>query len=454
MKIKAALPACLEYPLFSPVADDGLPVRHRALHGGRGSAKSHGFARALLVRGFLKPERILCAREIQKSIEGSVKALLDDLIPQMGFGPTNGDGFYQSLQYEIRARNGTSIDFTGLRTNIDSVKSTEGVTIAYVNEARTVSQNSIKVLTPTIRAVGSEIWWDWNPENDTDPVDVMFRGGTPPPGSIVREVNYTENPWFGEPLKSEMEWDKARDPEKYAHVWLGGYKTSSEARVFRNWREEEFETPHDAIFRFGADWGFGADPSVLVRAFLDGRTLYIDHCVSEAGVETDFTPFLFGGTEDEALRAKNAQALKALSPAQKARWTGIPGATRWTITADSSRPEMVSYMRRHGFKIVSAIKGPGSLEDGIEFLKSFDIVVHPRATAASQELLKYSYKTDPLTGEVLPVLEDKDNHTIDALRYALEALRRAGKKAPPPPKPKPRDAYASTADLEGSWKTA
>lgn len=453
MKIRADLPACLEYPLFSKTADDGLPVRHRALHGGRGSAKSHGFGRALLVRGFAKQERILCAREIQKSIEGSVKALLDDLIPQMGFGPTNGDGFFHSLQYEIRGRNGTEFSFAGLRTNVDSVKSTEGITIAYVNEARKVSQNSIKVLTPTIRAPGSEIWWDWNPESDEDPVDVMFRGGTPPPGSIVREVNYTENPWFGEPMLSEMLWDKARDPEKYAHVWLGKYSANSEARVFRNWTVERFETPDDAVFRFGADWGFGTDPSVLVRAFLDGRTLYVDQCVSEVGVETDFLPFLFGGTEDERLIRLNAQAMGALSDQQRERWTGIPKALDYTITADNARPETVSYMRRHGFKIIPAIKGPGSLEDGVEFLKSFDIVVHPRCEAVKHELTHYSYKTDPLTEKVLSDLEDKDNHTIDALRYALEALRRTFKKQAPPP-PKPRDRWDRVREDGPSWKTA
>lgn len=426
MKIKADLPACLEYPLFSKVADDGRPVRHRALHGGRGSAKSHGFARALLVRGFMKPERILCAREIQKSIEGSVKTLLDDLIPQMGFGPTNGDGFFHSLQYEIRGRNGTDFSFAGLRTNVESVKSTEGITIGYVNEARTVSQNSIKVLTPTIRAPSSELWWDWNPENDTDPVDVMFRGGEPPPGSIVRQVNYTENPWFGEPLKSEMEWDKARDPEKYAHVWLGEYSRNSEARVFRNWKVEAFDTPDNAVFRFGADWGFSVDPTVLVRCYLDGRTLYVDQCAHEVGCEIDKTPALFDT---------------------------IPESRKWTITADSSRPETVSYMRRQGFRIVSAIKGPGSLEDGVEFLKSFDIVVHPRCQPVADELLHYSYKTDPLTGEVLPVLDDKDNHTVDALRYGLEAVRKAGKRPVIVPKA-PRDRWDRVREEGPAWKTA
>lgn len=425
MKIDLALPACMEDLLFSQVADDGLPVRHRAAHGGRGSTKSHSFARVLLFRGGVKPERILCGREIQKSIEGSVKQLLDDLIPQMGFGPTNGDGFYQSLTREIRARNGTTVDFVGLRSNIDSIKSQEGFTLAYINEARSVSQASINKLTPTIRAKGSEIWWDWNPENDKDPVDAMFRGQYPPPGSVVRQVNYFDNPWFGDPLKSEMEWDKRRDPDKYAHIWLGEYLRNSEARVFKNWKVEEFETPDDARFYFGADWGFSVDPSVLVRMFIGrmgnaapiadpkGRTLFIDFEAYAVGCEIDHTPALFAGTDDRK-RWENPSNHK-----------GVPGALLWPITADSARPETISYMNKRGFRITPAIKGAGSLEEGVTFLQNYDIVVHPRARHVVDELTLYSWKTDPLTGAVLPVLEDKKNHTIDACRYALESVRRS-----------------------------
>lgn len=391
-------------------ADDGLPVRHRAAWGGRGSAKSHSFGSGLVLRGVERPTRILCAREIQRSIDASVKQLLEDKIPAMGFGPTNGDGFFESLKAEIRGRNGTTFKFAGLRTNVDSIKSMEGIDIAYVSEARAVSQNSIQVLTPTVRSPGSEIWWDWNPGEAKDPIDVMFRGGTPPPGSIVRRVNYTENPWFPSELRQEMEWDRKRDPDKYAHIWLGEYQRNSEARVFNNWTTERFETPDDARLYFGADWGFSVDPSVLVRMFVgrmaegraiadpNGRTLFIDYEAYAVGCEIDNTPALFDR---------------------------VPLSRKWPITADSARPETISYMNRQGFTIGSAKKGAGSVEDGIEFMKSYDIVVHPRCTHVVDELSLYSWKVDPLTGQVLPVLADKDNHMIDAIRYALEATRRA-----------------------------
>jgi phage terminase large subunit len=243
---------------------------------------------------------------------------------------------------------------------------------------------------------------------------------------VVIEVNWNDNPYLPPDLAEEQEDDRKRDPDKWAHVWGGHYSLNSEARVFRNWKIEEFEAPKDAIHRFGADWGFAVDPTVLVRCHVDGRKLYVDYEASQVGCEIDKTPALF---------------------------ETIKGARDWIIRADSSRPETVSYMRRQGFRIVPAIKGQGSVEDGIEFLRSFDIIVHPRCKAVAEELTLYAYKTDPQTGEILPVLEDKNNHTIDALRYALEELRRSGYK-PAEEKPKPkRDGYWPRERASSDWMT-
>jgi phage terminase large subunit len=191
-----------------------------------------------------------------------------------------------------------------------------------------------------------------------------------------------------------MEYDRKRDPDKFQHIWRGEYLRNSEARVFRNWKVEDFDTLSNAMFRFGADWGFASDPTVLVRCYIDGRTLYIDHEAWQIGCDIIDTPELF---------------------------MSIQGAEKWPIVADSSRPETISHMRRHGFpKMLAAVKGQKSVEEGIEWLKSYDIVVHPRCTHTIDELSLYSYKTDTTTGAVLPVLEDKKNHVIDALRYALD----------------------------------
>lgn len=385
--------------------------RYRAAYGGRGSGKSHAFAQALIVRGVQRPTRWLCCREIQLSLKASVRQLLVDKIKATGFERHYAD----STDTEIRGRNGTLITFAGLRTNPDSVKSTEGLDGAWIEEASTVSQRSIDLLIPTLRKPGSEIWATWNPRRKDDPIDALLRGVELPPRAIVRRVNWDDNPWFPEVLREEMLYDRRRDPDKYAHIWLGEYQRNSEARVFRNWRVEEFETPERTTFHFGADWGFAVDPSVLVRCWVDGRTLYVDHEAYRVGCEIDDTPALFAGTD------------KSPTPRWPNRfgYEGVPGAAKWQIIGDSARPETISYLRRHGFNITPAVKGPGSVEEGIEFLRRFNIVVHPRCRHTIDELTLYSFKRDPLTEQVLPVLEDKKNHVIDALRYAVEPLRRA-----------------------------
>ena len=381
--------------LFDTVADDGLPVRYRACHGGRGSAKSHSFAQALVIKAAQNPLRIGCFREIQKSIRDSVKRLLDDKIRDSGL-----TDMFESTDTEIRGVNGSLFIFGGLRTNPDAVKSTEGIDIAAVFEANRVSQRSWDLLVPTVRKPGSEIWAEWNPELESDPVDQKFRGPSgAPPGSIVRQANWVDNPFFPDVLKQELEWDQRRDPDKYTHIWMGGYQRNSESRVFKNWKIEPFEIDPAWTLRQGADWGFSVDPSVLVQCAIVGRTLYVAHEAYRVGCEIDFLPDLF---------------------------RTVPDAERWPTIADSARPETISYMQRHGFpKMLKAIKGAKSLEEGVQFLQSFDIVVHPRCLHTIDELTSYSYEVDDLTGLVLPRLSDKDNHVIDSLRYACEGARRA-----------------------------
>jgi phage terminase large subunit len=118
----------------------------------------------------------------------------------------------------------------------DSIKSLEGMDCAWVEEAQSLSQRSLDLLRPTVRKPDSELWFTWNPNQPTDPIEQLLRGDRPPPGAIVREVNYRDNPWFPAVLRGEMEYDRGRDPDKYTHIWLGGYVANSEARVFRNWR--------------------------------------------------------------------------------------------------------------------------------------------------------------------------------------------------------------------------
>lgn len=367
------------------------------------SGKSHFFAEMLIEEHLMNPNRrTVCVREVQKSLAQSVKRLLEDKIEKLGV-----QSAFIVQETVIKSAHGSGmIIFQGMQNHTsDSIKSLEGYDCAWVEEAQSLSQRSLDLLRPTIRKEGSELWFTWNPSQNSDPVDHLLRGDKPPPDATVIEVNYKNNPWFPDVLRAEMEYDRGRDYEKYEHVWLGKYLQNSSTRVFKNWTVEEFDTPADATLRFGADWGFATDPTVLIRCFIEGRRLYVDHEAYMVGCEIVNTPELF---------------------------FQIPEAEKWPIVADSARPETISYMRSHGFpKIMAAVKGPKSLEEGVEWLKSYDIVVHPRCQHTIDELTMYSYKKDALTDAVLPVLEDKDNHLIDALRYACESVRRTQKASKP-----------------------
>jgi len=388
--------------VFLPLLE---PARYKGAHGGRGSGKSHFFAESLIERCIMYPgTRWACIREVQKSLEQSVKRLLEDKMDKLGVREMFG-----VKQYEIETPGGGIIIFQGMQNHTaDSIKSLEGFDGAWVEEAQSLSQRSLDLLRPTIRKEGSELWFSWNPNLESDPVDVLLRGENPPPDSVVIEVNFTDNPWFPEVLRAEMEYDRARDPDKYAHVWLGEYQRNSEARVFNNWTVEEFEVDPTAVLRQGADWGFSIDPTVLIQCYIVGRKLYIPYEAYRVGCEIVDTPALF---------------------------LTVPESEKWPIVADSARPETISHLRKNGFpKIMPAVKGARSLEEGIEFLKSFDIIVHPRCKHTIDELTLYSYKIDPLTNLVMPVLQDKDNHLIDALRYACEGARRTVKREIKEPK--------------------
>lgn len=376
-------------------------ARYKGAHGGRGSGKSHFFGELWLEENIAEKLDFVCLRETLKSLEFSVKKLLESKIEAF-----NAGDYFDVQDRRIFSRNGGVTIFEGMQNHTaESIKSLEGFDRAWFEEAQNASDKSLTLLRPTIRKPGSELWFGWNPDLDTDPIDVLLRGDHPPPDSIVVRANYMDNPFLPQVLRDEMEYDRARDPDKYAHVWLGEYRRNSEARVFRNWTVEEFERPAGTIHRLGADWGFSVDPSVLIRCDIEGNRLYVDYEAYMVGCEIVNLPELF---------------------------MSVPDAEKWPITADSARPETISHMQKNGFpKIRAAIKGAKSLEEGVEFLKSFDIIVHPRCKHLIDELTLYSYKEDPLTGAVLPILSDKDNHVIDALRYACEGARRAIKQKRP-----------------------
>lgn len=393
-------------------------ARYKAIYSGRGCAKSTSASIAAILKASMQrqPKRILCCREVQKTIRESVKHMLDAAIIEGGM-----QRFFVSTEQNITGANGSVFLFEGLqKARAVSMQSLADIDIVWVEEASTISQVSLNVLIPTIRKNGSELWFFWNPRSPRDPVDAMFRAtdiaDAPVPKklkayydkwAIVQEVTHEDNPFFPEVLRAEMERDRTRDPEKFKHVWMGQYSHRSDSAVFRNWKIGTVEVPKGARPYYGADWGFSVDPTVLVRCYVleDSRVLYIDAEASGVGIDIDKTPALFDTLAESDLDELHPR--------------------RWPIMADSSRPETISYMQNHGYeKIERARKGPGSVEEGIEFIKSYDVVINPNCKRTIDEFTFYSYERDKLTDEVLPELVDADNHVIDAVRYAVESVRR------------------------------
>jgi len=364
--------------------------------GGRGGGRTRGFASLLILKMRMRPLRWLCAREIQNSIRDSSHLVLRDEIDRQGLG-ASGTGEFIVTDQEIRHINGGFIMFRGLSKNLDSLKSIEGLNGVMIEEAASVSALSLEKLIPTvIRNQGTEIWFLYNRENENDPVYMLEKN--PPPGSIIIEMSLDDNPWASDAMREKRALDYSMDPDRAAWIWGGKCLKNSSAQIMRGkWRVESFEPVADAWDGpyFGMDFGFSQDPTHALEVWRHGNTLYVRH--EAAGVEIDIDRY------PELLMR-------------------LPNSTTRELRCDCSRPESISYIRRHGYpKAIAARKWPGSVEDGVSWLRSHDaIVVHPDCPEFAEECRLYSYKVDVHTKEVLSTIVDKYNHGMDALRYAME----------------------------------
>lgn len=374
--------------------------RYRCSHGGRGSAKTRTFALMTAVKAYqamMNGESgvILCAREFMNSLEESSMEEVKQAIRSIPWLAANfdiGEKYIRTIDKSV------TYVFAGLRHNLDSIKSKARILLCWVDEAESVSEIAWRKLSPTVREEGSEIWVTWNPELDGSATDKRFRKGADDE-MIVVEMNYTDNPWFPDVLESERLRDlRNMDYASYCWVWEGAYLENSEKQVLAGkYVVEEFPDDlwqkADRLF-FGADFGFAQDPNTLIRMFMLDNRLYIEYECYGVGVELDEMPQFYDS---------------------------VPEVRRWPIKGDAARPETISYLSRQGFDIASAAKWQGCVEDGITYLRGFEkIVIHPRCKHTAQEARLYSYKTDRITGEVLPVIADAHNHCWDAIRYGLD----------------------------------
>lgn len=244
---------------WSPAFDP--PARYKGAHGGRASGKSHDFAERLIERCLRAKTRAVCIREVQNSLKESVRQLLVDKIQGFGLG-----ALFEVLEAEIRGPEGSLIIFRGMQSyNAETIKSLEGYDIAWIEEAQTLSKTSLKMLRPTIRAPGSEIWATWNPRYDDDAIDELLRGPHPPANAIVLQVNYSDNPWLPDEMRQEMEDDRRRDPHGAAHIWDGAYEIVTEGAYYATLLAEAEKEgrigafPYDPALPVHTAWDIGMD---------------------------------------------------------------------------------------------------------------------------------------------------------------------------------------------------
>jgi len=399
------------------------PARYKAAHGGRGGAKSHFFAEQIIVRCFAKKTRVACIREVQATIKDSVRQLLVDKIEKLGLGSE-----FECLETEIRGKNGSLIVFKGMQSyNAHNIKSLEDFDIAWVEEAQTLSETSLRLLRPTIRKDGSEIWFSWNPRHDTDAVDKFFRGDNKPHNSIVIPVNWYDNPWFPPILEDEKNQDYENDPEMADHVWGGGYERITEGAYYakqiaaaeRERRVGYF--PHIIGSPVYTGWDIGVDDYTAIWFFqiIDGvRVRIIDYYeASNLGPQDILPEAMPEYTQDVQDRAAAMVELdrsarfayqRHFFPHDvKVREWGSGGKARVQTLTECGMP-------------MESIK-PGAAQNPEERINAVRRILPicefhqtKRVMLGLQRLRRYSRKKNEALGTYLGPLHDENSHGADA----------------------------------------
>lgn len=375
------------------------PAKFRVFRGGRGSAKTRSLA--IMACAYViklasegKSGVFLCGREHLNSLDESSLEEIKGVIAER---PAFQACFDVGEKYVRTKCRSISFVFAGLRHNLDSLKSKARIIGAWVDEAESVSEVAWRKLLPTVRDKDAEIWISYNPESPDSATHKRFVE-SPPTGCLITTINWQDNPWWKESgLEDQRRDDQRLRPDTYDHVWEGAFLTLTDAQVFGGkFKIDNFETgpAWDGPY-YGLDFGFSQDPTAAVECWIYQRRLYIRREAFKRKLELDDTgQFVTDRME---------------------------GIEKHAVRADSARPESISYLRRHGLPRVEGVqKWKGSVEDGISFMKSFEeIVIHPDCPEIAREFRLYSYKIDRLSGDILPVILDANNHGIDAIRYAL-----------------------------------
>ena len=388
----------IEIPIeYKRLFDDDW--REAAIYGGRYSLKSHTVARVLLILGRQKQMRFGCFREFQNSIAESSHQLLKDLIAQYGLNE------YKATENSIINQiTGTEFLFKGLHHNEQSIKSIEGIDIAWVEEAQTVSNSSIEVLTPTVRKPGSKIIYTYNRLLEEDPVHkrLVLEGR---PNTLVIHANYDIAEKYGylpDEIKNEIEDDRINRPPLYKHKWLGE-PNSLERRVYKDWKQID-TIPHEArLERRGLDFGYSNDPTAIVGIYYyNGGYILDEECYRKGMKNNHIAPVLQNVDEPNTL-----------------------------VIGDSAEPKSIAELQEYGVNIIGVKKVGHKDANGtkktfkhymIDFVGQQKISVTKRSSNIWREYLGYLHKEDK-EGKILNDPEDGNDHAMDAIGYGFMGLR-------------------------------
>lgn len=383
------MPKVMKIPTeYKALFEDGW--REAAIYGGRFSLKSHTVARYLLIQARMQKTRVACFREFQNSIADSSHQLLSDLIHEYEL-----HDFAITDKSIVNTLNGSDFLFKGLHRNEQSVKSIEGIDIAWVEEAQTVSTESIDVLTPTVRKEGSRIIYTYNRLLEDDPVHkrLVLEGR---PNTLVLNVNYDVAERHGlmpDVIRKEIEDDREKRPALYAHKWMGK-PSSNDRKIYKDWQIIE-EIPHEAsLERYGLDFGYTNDPSSLVAIYKYNGGFIFDEVLYQKGM----------------LNNAIADIIKVQPQAM--------------VMADGAEPKSIDEIRLYGVNIYPAKKGAGSVYQGIQFVQQQRISVTQRSKNIISEYQKYLFKLDR-EGKITNDPEHTYSHSMDAIRYGLSDYREA-----------------------------
>ena len=361
--------------------------REAAIYGGRGSLKSHTVARVLLIRAMSKKGRAGCFREFQNSIGDSSYSLLHNLIVDYEL-----PNFKVTKDSIINTKTGYDFIFRGLHNNTQSIKSIEGMTEAWVEEAQTVTESSIDDLTPTVRLPGSQIFYTYNRLKDKDAVHkrLVIEGR---PNTLIINANYDvaeKYGWFSDVLRNEMLSDKEHRPEIYKHKWLG-QPSNLKGQIYKNFKRIE-KIPTGAVFiGSGLDFGYTNDPTADIDIWKLNNAYILDEALYSRGM-------------------KNKEIANHIK--SKSHYSNQ------IVVGDSSEPKSIAEIRDEGVNIIGAVKGKDSVNNGIQLLQGLEIYYTARSHNIEEEVLNYVWRVDK-EEKSLNVPIDAYNHALDAVRYKI-----------------------------------